>query len=70
MALSNNNNSKVIRKNKKIHKDNIYLISKIYTYNNNNSWNGRGARLSENVRVKIADMGNACWLNHHFASLI
>ena len=34
------------------------------------SWNGRGARLTDNLRVKIADMGNACWHNHHFATLI
>eukprot|EP01017_Pseudomicrothorax_dubius_P015205 TRINITY_DN1761_c0_g1_i6.p1 TRINITY_DN1761_c0_g1~~TRINITY_DN1761_c0_g1_i6.p1 ORF type:complete len:755 (+),score=172.91 TRINITY_DN1761_c0_g1_i6:38-2302(+) len=29
------------------------------------SWRGR--KIDENVRVKIADLGNACWLHHHFS---
>lgn len=34
------------------------------------SWNGRGERMLPNVRVKIADLGNACWTHHHFATEI
>ncbi|EAS00244.2 kinase domain protein (macronuclear) [Tetrahymena thermophila SB210] len=34
------------------------------------NWNGRGDRLQTNVRVKIADLGNACWTHHHFATEI
>lgn len=34
------------------------------------NWNGRGSRLDTNVRVKIADLGNACWTHHHFATEI
>ena len=34
------------------------------------SFCGRGNRIDENLRVKIADLGNACWTHHHFASKI
>ncbi len=30
----------------------------------------RGPGIDENVRVKIVDMGNACWLHHHFSTEI
>lgn len=30
----------------------------------------RGPKLTNNVRVKIADLGNACWIHHHFAKTI
>lgn len=30
----------------------------------------RGPGLDENVKVKIVDMGNACWLHHHFSTEI
>ena len=30
----------------------------------------RGPELDENFRLKIADLGNACWLWHHFATEI
>jgi len=30
----------------------------------------RGPGLDENVNVKIVDMGNACWLHHHFSTEI
>ena len=30
----------------------------------------RGPGLVENVNVKIVDMGNACWLHHHFSTEI
>jgi serine/threonine-protein kinase SRPK3 len=26
--------------------------------------------LDENVRIKIADLGNSCWTNYHFANEI
>lgn len=32
--------------------------------------NERGPPIDENVRIKIADLGNACWLHHHFATEI
>lgn len=34
------------------------------------NFNGRGKPLDENVRIKIADLGNACWHHHHFATEI
>jgi len=34
------------------------------------NYNGRGDPIDENVRVKIADLGNACWTHHHFAHQI
>jgi len=30
------------------------------------SKNKRGPRISEDVQVKICDMGNGCWTYHHF----
>ena len=30
----------------------------------------RGEKLKLPIRVKIADLGNACWTHHHFASEI
>mmetsp|Transcript_40631 Transcript_40631/g.36070 ORF Transcript_40631/g.36070 Transcript_40631/m.36070 type:complete len:368 (+) Transcript_40631:1130-2233(+) len=30
----------------------------------------RGPKLDENVRLKIVDLGNACWTHHHFTSKI
>ena len=30
----------------------------------------RGDPIDENVRIKIADLGNACWTHHHFATEI
>lgn len=30
----------------------------------------RGPGLDENVKVKIVDMGNACWFHHHFSTEI
>lgn len=30
----------------------------------------RGPQLDENVNVKVVDLGNACWLNHHFSTEI
>lgn len=27
----------------------------------------RGKRIDKSVRIKIADLGNACWLHHHFS---
>jgi len=32
--------------------------------------NTRGTPIDENVRIKIADLGNACWTHHHFATEI
>lgn len=31
---------------------------------------GRGPKIDENVRIKIADLGNACWTHHHFTTKI
>ena len=31
---------------------------------------GRGPKLDENFRIKIVDLGNACWTHHHFTSKI
>ena len=68
-----NNNKKIL--NNKLKNLKICLISNkfifkilliIFIY----SWTGRGSRLDENVRIKIADLGNACWYNHHFATEI
>jgi len=28
--------------------------------------NKRGPKISEDVQVKICDMGNGCWTYHHF----
>jgi hypothetical protein len=30
----------------------------------------RGPGLDENVRVKVVDLGNACWTHHHFSTKI
>ena len=30
----------------------------------------RGPKIDEKVRVKIVDLGNACWTHHHFTSKI
>ena len=30
----------------------------------------RGPQLDENVNVKVVDLGNACWFNHHFSTEI
>lgn len=30
----------------------------------------RGPKLDENFRIKIVDLGNACWTHHHFTSKI
>jgi len=30
----------------------------------------RGPGIDENVRLKIVDLGNACWINHHFSTEI
>lgn len=30
----------------------------------------RGPHLDENFKLKIADLGNACWTFHHFATEI
>lgn len=30
----------------------------------------RGPGIDENVRVKIVDLGNACWFHHHFSTEI
>jgi hypothetical protein len=30
----------------------------------------RGDPISTDVRIKIADLGNACWIHHHFATEI
>lgn len=30
----------------------------------------RGPKINEDVKVKIADLGNACWSHHHFATEI
>ena len=35
-----------------------------------NRGNLRGPKIDENVRVKIVDLGNACWTHHHFTSKI
>ncbi len=32
--------------------------------------NERGPPIDERVRIKIADLGNACWKHHHFATEI
>jgi len=32
--------------------------------------NEDGDPIDENVRIKIADLGNACWNHHHFATEI
>ena len=36
----------------------------------NNKGKKRGPRLDENVKVKIVDLGNACWFHHHFSNEI
>ncbi len=41
-----------------------------YKKNYNKSYCGRGERIDENIKVKIADLGNACWTFHHFATKI
>jgi len=30
----------------------------------------RGAKIDENVRLKIVDLGNGCWTYHHFSTQI
>lgn len=32
--------------------------------------NKRGAKIDENVRLKICDLGNGCWTYHHFSTQI
>ena len=36
----------------------------------NNLNKKRGPGIDENVRLKIVDLGNACWINHHFSTEI
>jgi len=38
--------------------------------NTNDRGKKRGPGLDENVRVKIVDLGNACWYHHHFSTEI
>ena len=33
-------------------------------------YNRRGPEIDENIKVKICDMGNACWFTHHFSTEI
>ena len=33
-------------------------------------FNRKGPEISPSIEVKICDVGNACWFNHHFSSLI
>lgn len=37
---------------------------------NNDKGKKRGPGLDENVRVKVVDLGNACWFHHHFSTEI
>ena len=30
----------------------------------------KSKELPSNFRLKIADLGNACWIHHHFSTLI
>ena len=34
------------------------------------SLSSRGPLIDESIKVKIADLGNACWTHHHFATEI
>ena len=33
-------------------------------------FNRKGPEISPSIEVKICDVGNACWFNHHFSSII
>lgn len=49
--------------NKKKSKSNENEIQNLLAVNGKNEWNPI-------IRVKIADLGNACWFNHHFSTEI
>jgi len=54
-----------------VKKRDICLISKFFNeFKEKISFCGRGDPLDKNVRIKIADLGNACWIHHHFATEI
>ena len=40
----------------------LYILSYFRT--------ARGPKLSEDFKVKIVDLGNACWKHHHFSTEI
>ena len=36
----------------------------------NDEYNSRGKEIDPSIEVKICDIGNACWFNHHFSTII
>ena len=54
----------VVTRKKKSVKDLFTNFKKGLSFDNTESG------LTENVKVKIADLGNACWQHHHFATEI
>jgi hypothetical protein len=42
----------------------------LYNTNNERIIKKRGPGIDENVRVKVVDLGNACWTHHHFSTKI
>ena len=36
----------------------------------NDEYNSRGKEIDPSIEVKICDIGNACWFNYHFSTII
>ena len=49
----------------KTEQEKIKMIKKI-----NEKLNRRGPEIDPSIEVKICDVGNACWFNHHFSTII
>lgn len=59
----------IIKKKKLLDKSIISDSEKVNIMKNDRG-KKRGPGLNENVRVKIVDLGNACWFHHHFSTEI
>ena len=50
---------------KKSNKEKINILNDIDNY-----FTRRGPEVDSTIKVKICDIGNACWFNHHFSTII
>ena len=49
----------------KTDEEKIAIYSKL-----NEEYNSRGKEIDPSIKVKICDIGNACWFNYHFSTII
>ena len=80
-SVLHENKKKVIMKKKEKKKKSSHGVSKqptqkktvkeLFTnFKKGLSFDNTEGGLTENVKVKVADLGNACWEHHHFATEI